>query len=212
MASTSSQVKRRRRPEERRTEIIQAAVRLFAQQGFERTTTREIAAEAGIAEGTIYKYFASKQDILFAFVAPVAFHSVPRFFQLHAGQDDLEVINAFTRDRLHLFEENRDLLRVILGEALFNPALAEGLHRALNPAVQALTDHIAHRVAHGAFREVDPVIAARALIGSVMMNFVFWNLLTPPETARPADALLAQQLSTIFLHGVANPEYALEDQ
>ena len=51
--------------EKRRTEVIQAAVRLFKEKGFHRTTTREIAKTAGFSIGTLYEYIRTKEDILY---------------------------------------------------------------------------------------------------------------------------------------------------
>src|SRR5215467_12166543 len=53
----------------RRAQILAAASRVFAEQGFHRTTVHRIAREAGVADGTIYLYFASKQEILLALLA-----------------------------------------------------------------------------------------------------------------------------------------------
>ena len=51
--------------EKRRRQIIDAAVRLFIEKGFHKTTTRQIAASAGLASGSMYEYVASKEDILY---------------------------------------------------------------------------------------------------------------------------------------------------
>lgn len=51
--------------EKRRAEVIHAAVRLFKEKGFHRTTTREIAKEAGFSIGTLYEYIRTKEDILY---------------------------------------------------------------------------------------------------------------------------------------------------
>lgn len=51
--------------EKRRTQMIQAAVQLFKEKGFHRTTTREIAQAAGFSIGTLYEYIRTKEDILF---------------------------------------------------------------------------------------------------------------------------------------------------
>src|SRR5579864_8736119 len=48
----------------RRAQILEAATKVFAEKGFHRATTKDIARAAGIAEGTIYTYFASKSDLL----------------------------------------------------------------------------------------------------------------------------------------------------
>ncbi|BCJ86585.1 TetR/AcrR family transcriptional regulator [Effusibacillus dendaii] len=49
----------------RRNQIIQAAMDLFVQKGFHKTTTREIARESGIGIGTLYEYIQSKEDVLY---------------------------------------------------------------------------------------------------------------------------------------------------
>ena len=59
MGSTGEE-RRARRAKERRQGILEAAARVFARKGFEKATTREIAQEADVSEGTIYNYFASK--------------------------------------------------------------------------------------------------------------------------------------------------------
>lgn len=61
----SSQVKDPERIRQRRAEIVQAAVGLFAEKGFHRTTTREIAQASGLSTGALYEYVASKEDVLF---------------------------------------------------------------------------------------------------------------------------------------------------
>src|SRR5690625_3012149 len=51
--------------EKRRSQIIKSAISLFKQKGFHRTTTREIAQEAGFSIGTLYEYIRTKEDVLF---------------------------------------------------------------------------------------------------------------------------------------------------
>ena len=49
--------------QQRRTQILEAAAAVFAEKGFHKATTKEIARVAGISEGTIYNYFAQKRDL-----------------------------------------------------------------------------------------------------------------------------------------------------
>ena len=60
-----SQVKDKELIEQRRMEIVKAAVGLFVQKGFHKTTVREIAQEFGMSIGTLYEYIRTKEDILF---------------------------------------------------------------------------------------------------------------------------------------------------
>ncbi len=50
----------------RRNQIIESAIAIIAQKGFQRTTIKDIAQHAGIADGTIYNYFANKEALLFS--------------------------------------------------------------------------------------------------------------------------------------------------
>src|ERR1700683_1762990 len=55
-----------RLPERRREEILDAAAKLFAQHGYRNTDMEYVAAARDIAKGTIYRYFASKEELFFA--------------------------------------------------------------------------------------------------------------------------------------------------
>ncbi|NOR54083.1 MAG: TetR family transcriptional regulator [Candidatus Aminicenantes bacterium] len=60
-----TQVKNQELVDQRRLQIVNAAVRLFIEKGFHKTTTREIAQTAGISIGLLYEYVASKEDVLY---------------------------------------------------------------------------------------------------------------------------------------------------
>jgi len=60
-----TQVKNQDLVEQRRRQIVEAAVKLFIKQGFHKTTTRQIATSAGISIGSMYEYIASKEDVLY---------------------------------------------------------------------------------------------------------------------------------------------------
>ncbi len=74
MSTTSPQARGRHIPTEvkdqdlvarRRRQVVDAAVQLFVQKGFHKTTTREIAKAAGFSIGTLYEYVKSKEDVLY---------------------------------------------------------------------------------------------------------------------------------------------------
>ena len=58
--------KRKRQAEQRRKQLIDTELGLFAEKGFENTTTKDIAEAAGVAQGLIYYYFGGKEELLFA--------------------------------------------------------------------------------------------------------------------------------------------------
>jgi AcrR family transcriptional regulator len=198
--------RRRKSPEVRRDEISSAALRLFARQGFERTTTREIAAEAGIAEGTIYKYFTSKQDILFSFVTGLVIAPLTQLFEEH-GTDDRATIRAFIVSRFTLWSRWYPMMKVFISEALFNPDLAQAFHQNLaRPALEIIQAYITRRIAAGAFRPVDPRFAARALIGHLLTYFLLWHSMLGEEGDPHTNDALIDELTDLYLYGIQHCE------
>ena len=194
--------RRRVTAEERRAAIIAAAVSLFSRQGFAHTTTREIATEAGIAEGTIYSYFASKQEILLAFIEPAALHDFPSLFRPGVALDDHAVISRFILNRLQLFHDNRQLLRVVFGEALHTPELADSLRSMIRPAFSVMEEYVTQRIRAGAFRAGDASLPARALIGLVLGYFFQTFLIFNDEADAAVLPRVAHELTELYLHGV----------
>jgi len=200
----------RKAPETRRKEIIDAAIKLFSEQGYARTTTKAIAREAGIAEGTIYKYFPSKRDLLFAFLTPSVLDPLNAMFAVSEGTEDLQVLRAFIRNRLALWLRNRPLVIAIHSEALFNRELAEAMKRNIFlPATQMVSAYLARRIAEGVFRPLNTTVAARALLGQLLVNFFFWDTLYEMGDELSEETLI-DELASLFLFGAlrrpANPE------
>lgn len=99
--------------------VMLAAIHLFAQRGFSATTTAQIAKEAGVSEGTIYKYFTSKKDLLTNLMMPLLTHIRDNFFanlDLTVPLDQL--VTIVIKDRLAFATSNIDLIKILLQEIL----------------------------------------------------------------------------------------------
>jgi TetR/AcrR family transcriptional regulator, regulator of cefoperazone and chloramphenicol sensitivity len=117
--------------------LIVAALKLFASKGYEATTTREIAASAGCAEGLIHRYFSGKAGLLPALlehriskeVAELAHHVRPaRSFE----DEYLQLVNWAVE---HIWED-REFLRVAIPRALLDPGFGQVL-RQVGPLQRA---------------------------------------------------------------------------
>jgi AcrR family transcriptional regulator len=103
---------------ETRARILDAAMELFRRQGFEETTMREIAAEAGVATGAAYYYFDSKDAIVLAFYDQSQQDLEPLIEQALAGAKRLkEGLGALLEVKLQYFEPNRRLLGALAAHA-----------------------------------------------------------------------------------------------
>ena len=97
--------------EETRERILDAALTLFRQRGFDETTMREIAAEAGVATGAAYYYFRSKEELVMAFYARTAEEARDVIPPLIGRSHDLgKRIRAIIDTQLKQFEEHRRLM------------------------------------------------------------------------------------------------------
>jgi AcrR family transcriptional regulator len=112
--------------------LIQAALGLFASKGYEVTTTREIAAAAGCAEGLIHRYFKGKAGLLTAMIE----HRISKE-ALDFGHQ-LRPASNFADEFLHLVErevermwESRDFLRVFIPRAIVDPSVGSVMNKAL---------------------------------------------------------------------------------
>src|SRR5262245_28342477 len=112
--------------EERRRVIVDAALTLFSQKGFRGTTTKEIAQAAGCSEATLFKHFATKDELYSAILeAKVRIEEVlAQAMHMAARKDDAGVFRAVGLRGLTQGERDSTLLRLLLFSALEGHALA----------------------------------------------------------------------------------------
>jgi TetR/AcrR family transcriptional regulator, regulator of cefoperazone and chloramphenicol sensitivity len=140
----SSTPQRRRDRAGKQQALMQAALRLFASKGYEPTTTREIAAAAGCAEGLIHRYFEGKAGLLRALVEH---HAAEPIWELDSRRQSFP---NFEKEFVQLVEheveriwEKRDFLRVFIARAMVDPSLATTMNRAV---IQSRSKAVAERL------------------------------------------------------------------
>lgn len=101
--------------EETRNRILDAALRLFRERGFEQTTMRDVAAEAGVATGAAYYYYRSKEDLVMAFYLRTDEDCRDDFASAVASSKELKKrIRGIIETKFEQFEEHRSLLTALL--------------------------------------------------------------------------------------------------
>lgn len=99
--------------------ILNASLRLFAKNGFHATTTAQIASNAGVSEGTIYKYFQSKEQILNMLISEGVTELCKGFFIDFSQFNNLdELVNYIIKDRLHFASNHYDLIVLLTNQFL----------------------------------------------------------------------------------------------
>lgn len=154
-----------RRAARRKAEILEAAANVFAENGFHRSTIKDIAEAADIAEGTIYNYFESKDDLLISLIDWLA--DLEKRREMYAQLLDVDFRQAFRSfllQRLSVIREYNTLLMAVLPEVIIVPHLRE-LYRqkVMMPAIYDLEAHLRARVERGQIEKVDVPMVIRLL-------------------------------------------------
>lgn len=123
--------------------VLQGSLTLFSRQGYDRTSTQEIAELAHVSQGTVYKRYATKHDILEALITPFINEIIPRLAiefteTIHATRlrDFGDYLTFVVRDRLELVITNRKLVRILLAGVFNNQDEAESLLSRITQAAQ----------------------------------------------------------------------------
>ncbi len=197
---------RTRRKDARPDEIRAAALALFAERGFAATRLDDVARRAGIAKGTIYLYFPTKEDL---FRALVRQDLLPNLAALEQAAAHPGPAPARLRDLLATMAARMDaptaaIPRLILAESGNFPALARFYaEEVVARGLALLTRVIAAGVAAGEFRPVDPAAVAPLAVAPLVMALLWRGSIGRhvPATGGPDD-ILATHLD-LLLRGLA---------
>jgi len=186
----------------RREQIVGAATRVFAEKGFSRATTREVAREAGVSEGTIYNYFEDKDALLLAILDRLN-ETERRAADFEGGMaaDFRGFLEEYLRRRMSLIWENREVFRVVLSEMLVNAELRElYLLRVVVPSMRIAEENFRSRMERGETRQTDAPLAMRSVAGAVLGVLVLGLLGDEELGSRPEE--VSDVLAGVLLDGL----------
>jgi AcrR family transcriptional regulator len=189
------------RIDRRREQILAAASRVFARQGFHRSTVRQVAQEAGIADGTIYLYFRSKRELLLALLGRLGrVGDRPADFAELAGADSRGFLRAYLGLRFRQLREWRQLFTAVFPEVLADAGLRSAQAAQSAPAFAAAEAELARRSAAGELPPLDTVLLARVAAATVLGLLVLDVLGDPVVDDRWED--LPGFLAGLWLDGL----------
>ncbi len=193
----------KRRGGDKRDRILEAAVKVFARSGFHATRVSEVAKAAGVADGTIYLYFKSKEELLVSLFED-RIERLLTFMreELPKKPNAPAKLRAVIDMQLGLLEHERELAEVITVILRQSTRL---MKEFAAPRFLAYLDGIAKIVAEGQAsgdfrRDVSPHIAARAVFGALDGITLTWAL---GRAEQGALARAATQLADVLLRGLS---------
>lgn len=197
--------------DERRLQLLHVAMKLFAEHGFRGTTTKEIAASAGVSEAMVFRHFANKDELYDAIIDHKACnHSdmktpLEKLIELAAAKDDFALFYGMALNALKKHRNEPDFMRLLLYAALEGHELSQLFFENFVVEVyNFLGAYIEERQREGVFRNVEPRIVVRSFIGMIMHHSLNNTLWDKQQKILPiSDEDAARQFAEILLNGIS---------
>ncbi len=164
----------------RQMEIMQAAIGLIAREGYEKLTTKNIAAELGVSDAALYRHFDSKKELITMILR--YFEDIScRVISTIDSKDlsPMEKIRYFVMNRYEMFREDPELAMVMFSEELFknDHTFEEYLLSIMHIHRDQIMGYIMQGQKLGEIRaELNPMNIFRMIVGSMRMLVTQWNL------------------------------------
>lgn len=207
MLQTQPQHRPRMSGNDRRNQLLEAALEIFSRNGFEGTTTKEVAAAAGVTEAIIFRHFPTKQ-VLYTAVLDHHVESsdlqerlaeIKRWMDLN---DDEQVLRSIATAILKSYRADARYERVLLFAALEGHELGLAHNRQLvAPIYELLRDYFARRQQEGAITDLHPGAIIGAIAG-MTKNHAMMTQMFGYHTETTSDEQVIESFVRITLNGI----------
>ena len=192
---------------ETQARILKAAQKLFARQGYDGTTTRDLAQAAGVAEGTLFRHFTNKKAILIEVATQGWVDILTDLLTELSEMGSYKAVAQVMRRRMLNLHQNADMLRVCFMEAQFHPDLRD---RIQSEVIAKMTDvaeaFFQTAMDRGIYRQMNPRVVAQVFLGMFTVAGFSQDTIMEPGSSPKAMQEMAEGLADIFLNGVLTKE------
>ncbi|MBB4823608.1 AcrR family transcriptional regulator [Sporosarcina luteola] len=186
---------------EKQRNILAAATEMFAQKGFAATSTSEIAKKAGVAEGTIFRHYKTKKDLLLSIVSPTMLRMISPFILKDINKvlnQDYERFEDFLREmiknRQAFLDNNLQVVKVVIQEIPFHPELRDQFIQHVGQKVyQRFSETVQYYQAKGQIADIPPATVLRN-VSSVILGYFATKYIVAPvgwDEEKEIDELIA---------------------
>jgi TetR/AcrR family transcriptional regulator, fatty acid metabolism regulator protein len=191
--------------EEKRRQILDAAVRVFAHKGFHTSRVGDIAAEAGVAHGLLYHYFSSKDEVLDTIFREEWADLLGVIEHIESSTDSaLEQLQRVTARLLGSWLDRPDVIRVVIREIARSPEVQARIGELVKP-IEAIQRIIARGQQTGEFRDdFDARTAGIVYYGGVdelLSGWVLDQMPSGPDAVAAAERSMLDLFCNGFLAG-----------
>lgn len=199
---------RRREPDKRPDAILDAALEVFSEMGYDRASVEVIATRAKVSKGTVYLYFTSKKAMIEALVEQSSAQIADAAAALSRKAIDQDPIMALRAVFRLLFKTISDpdisaATRIVLAEGARFPDLAEHYRaRVINTGHATLEQLVSRGIKAGKLRDIDLDVVNRALIGPAVTQLMMSTMFRAPGDKDIDPDAMAEACFDLILNGL----------
>ena len=183
--------------------VLKAAQKLFARNGYDGTTTKELAETAGIAEGTLFRHFTNKKAILVEVATNGWIELLTDLLTELSEMANYEAISQVMYKRMLRLGDNYDMMRVCFMEVQLHPDLRD---RIQSEVIEKMTDvaeaFFQTAMERGVYRRMNPRVIAQVFLGMFVVAGFSHETIDRPVASPQEMKEMAEGLADIFLNGV----------
>jgi AcrR family transcriptional regulator len=194
---------------DKQKDIIRAALELFADKGYEGTTTQAIAQKAKVSEKTLFKYFSSKQELFRQTVYPAMLQALqPMLLErtekiLGKGNDYHDVLHAVFKDRVEFAIENTDVIKLVLQELLLSQEFREVMSQFVKHDMFPRISQVFQILSEAKHSSI-PLSSLIRVVLSLLAGYVITRTIILPDQEWDDEKEIQFMLDILF-NGIDNP-------
>jgi AcrR family transcriptional regulator len=197
--------------EERREQILKAAIEVFGEKGFERATIADVARRAGVAEGSIYNYFKNKGDLLVGIPRQIVQLPVQAIAPLleqsnvPGAVSPEKVLTAIAQNLVAIFHQNSQIFRVLISAVphLKQTTRESYVNHVILYAIGILEAYFKKQIELGVFRkDLDPRVLAMSFFGMLFPYVMLHEVIQVDAHVGTDYPHVIRQIVPLFLGGV----------
>lgn len=175
-----------KKSEETKQKILETTIEAIAEKGYAPTTTKEIGEKAGVSEGTIFKYYGSKKELLRQIVETTIMdfkdysvnEAIPEVFAGTEDESPEELLIKLMKEHVESFRKHDKAIQVIIQEMMIDESIRETFRQEVWSLMTRVSGQIFDRAKElGEFKDVENRTARRVIFGSLFFSVIFEGML-----------------------------------
>lgn len=189
--------------------IMDAAIKLFYQKGYNGASTSEIAKEAGIAEGTIFRYFKTKKEILNQVLIKLIENlsqslitdRMDMILKENKGQSTRDILKIILSDRVVMIDDNWETIKIIITEMQFHEDIKEAFFKNVVSRVDKLLDKLIESgIEKGSIKNINKLLIKQVIVGNFASYIIRKKFMNCEEIINIDDVI------DVLLNGIGTEE------